>query len=317
MLEYLCYLVCLSSGVTSLSLEGVSAPSSHPAGEDLTLSCDYSYEGAESDQLVLTWYFNGSPIPIYQWVPSLEQGPQVIHQMFKDSLDLTYETAEEDKFKKHSALRIVNPDQRFAGNYKCRLSTFLQEVSHSKDVSIFVPPTSISLAYSQGLITCGVHSVSPQPSIVLTWTSNSTVYSSNAIVLTPNEDLLDASVTVTVDEEDVVAHDMMTCDVMIAGTDYHKRLEKPILEITDTASTPVELVDDLCDSADCYLPARDNDNDDINPVDYEALEKTVDSGSDVEMFSEPAAIFIESSSNALPFLSLVLAWLLAAVTALH
>ena len=144
MLKYLCLLACLSiCDITSLSLEGVSAPSSHPAGEDLTLSCDYSYQRAESEQLVLTWYFNGSPIPIYQWVPSLEQGPQVIHQMFKDSLDLTYETAEEDKFKKHSALRIVNPDQRFAGNYKCRLSTFLQEVSHSKDVSIFGKPAGL------------------------------------------------------------------------------------------------------------------------------------------------------------------------------
>jgi len=316
MLTYLSLLVFLSTGVNSLSLEGVSAPSSHPAGEDLIISCDYSYQRAESDQLVLTWYFNGSSIPIYQWVPSLEQGPQVIHQMFKDSLDLTYETAEEDKFKKHSALRIVNPDQRFAGNYKCRLSTFLQEVSHSKDVSIFVPPSSISLAYSHGLISCGVDSVYPQPRIVLSWTSNSTVYSSNTVELTPNDDILDASVTVTIDQEDVAAHDMMTCDVVIAGTDYHKRMEKPILEITDTATTAVELVEDLCDSADCYLTVRDTDNDDINHVDYEALEKTVDSGSDVEILSEPAAIYIESSSNS-SFPSYALVWLLAGVTSLH
>ena len=61
---------------------------------------------------------------------------------------------------------------------------------------------------------------------------SSTVHSSNTVEITPNEDLLDASVTVTVDEEDVAAHDMMTCDVVIAGTDYDKRLEKAILEIT-------------------------------------------------------------------------------------
>ena len=63
-------------------------------------------------------------------------GPQVIHEMFKDNLDLTHE-ADQDKFKKHSALRIINPDLRFAGNYKCRVSTFTKEVSHSKDVSIY------------------------------------------------------------------------------------------------------------------------------------------------------------------------------------
>ena len=61
---------------------------------------------------------------------------------------------------------------------------------------------------------------------------SSTVYSSNKVEIIPNQDLLDASVTLTIDEEDVGAHDMMTCDVVIAGTDYHKRLEKAILEIT-------------------------------------------------------------------------------------
>ena len=61
---------------------------------------------------------------------------------------------------------------------------------------------------------------------------SSTVYSSNTVEVTPNEDLLDASVTVTVDKEDVAAYDMMTCDVVIAGTDYDKRLEKAIQEIT-------------------------------------------------------------------------------------
>ena len=120
----------------SLSVAEVSAPSPHQAGEPLTLSCDYSYEESESSQLVLTWYFNESPIPIYQWVPSLDKGPQVIHEMFKDNLDLTHK-ADQDKFKKHSALHIINPDQRFAGKYKCRVSTFTKEVTHSKDVAIF------------------------------------------------------------------------------------------------------------------------------------------------------------------------------------
>ena len=90
-------------GVHCLSLDGVSIPPSHPGGQDLTLSCDYSYTLSESDQIVLHWYHNGSPIPIYQWVPALDMGPQVIHELFKDNLDLTYE-AHDDKFKKHSTL---------------------------------------------------------------------------------------------------------------------------------------------------------------------------------------------------------------------
>ena len=124
------------SGSFSISLDSLSAPSSHPAGSLLILSCDYSYLEPESDQLVLTWYFNGSPIPIYQWVPALYLGPQVIHQMFKDNLDLKYQ-ASTDKLKKHSALRIINPDHRFSGNYKCRVSTFREEVSAQQDVLVY------------------------------------------------------------------------------------------------------------------------------------------------------------------------------------
>ena len=56
--------------------------------------------------------------------------------MFKDNLDLKYQ-ASTDKLKKHSALRIINPDHRFSGNYKCRVSTFREEVSAQQDVLVY------------------------------------------------------------------------------------------------------------------------------------------------------------------------------------
>merc|ERR1712106_65494 len=196
MIQILSFLLCFTSGVQCLSLDSVSIPTSHPAGQDLILSCDYSYAISESDQLVLTWYFSGSPIPIYQWVPALDLGPQVIHELFQDNLDLTYE-ADEDKFKKHSALHIVKPDQRFAGNYKCRVSTFLEEVSDNKNVYIFVPPTIISLTNTDGVIRCAVEGVYPAPSVNLAWILNSTVYASDDVELTRNAlngNLVDASI---------------------------------------------------------------------------------------------------------------------------
>merc|ERR1711892_187661 len=169
-----------------------------------------SYAMSESDQLVLTWYFSGSPIPIYQWVPALDLGPQVIHELFKD-----------------------NPDQRFAGNYKCRVSTFLEEVSDSKDVLIYVPPTSISLTNTDGVIRCAVESVYPAPSVTLAWTVNSTVYDSEEAEITGNTvngKLFDAFVVTDIDQDHAALHDMMTCEVTIDGTDFEKRVEKNILE---------------------------------------------------------------------------------------
>ena len=42
--------------------------------------------------------------------------------------------------------------------------------------------------------------------------------------------LFDASVAATIEEADFAPHDMVTCDVMIDGTDYDKRVEKSIME---------------------------------------------------------------------------------------
>jgi len=313
MKQILSILLSCTAGVHCLYLEGVSTPNSHPAGQDLTLSCDYSYDMSESDQLVLTWYFSGSPIPIYQWVPALDLGPQVIHELFKDNLDLTYE-AEEDKFKKHSDLRIVNPDQRFAGNYKCRVSTFLEEVSDSKDVSIYVPPTSISLTNTDGVIRCAVEAVYPVPSVTLAWTVNSTVYDSEEAELTGNTvngKLFDASVVTDIDQDHAALHDMMTCEVTIDGTDFEKRIEKNILEKIESLDVKVYLVEDVCSSADCYQTEQEASDLVYYPVDYEEVIESMDSGTGIETMSEEAAAFIASSSSPI-FVNILLVWVISA-----
>jgi len=290
---------CISAGVHSLSVAEVYTPSPHRAGEPLTLSCDYSYEESESSQLVLTWYFNESPIPIYQWVPSLDMGPQVIHELFKDNLDITYE-ADQDKFKKYSALRIINPDLRFAGNYKCRVSTFTKEVSHSKDVSIYVSPPSINLTYSQGVIRCGVEGVYPPPILVLSWTHNFTLFSERNVEIMPNsldDNLFDASIVATVDAFGIDTHDVMTCDVRLADGAFEDRVEKSILEKNEDDHM-VHLVEDLCNSADCET----NDKDAVDysyPVDTESADKTFDVGVGLESFSGEAAGYVQSSGSSI------------------
>jgi len=291
--------ICILAGVDSSSSFGISAPSKHHAGEPLTINCNYSYEESESSQLVLTWYFNESPISIYQWVPSLDMGPQVTHEMFKDNLDLTHE-ADQDKFKIHSALRIINPDQRFAGNYKCRVSTFTKEVTYSKDVSIYVSPPSINLTYSQGVIRCGVDGVYPPPILVLSWTNNFTVFSEGNVEIMPNsfdDNLFDASILGTVDASDINTHDVMTCDVTLADGHFEERVEKNILNKKDYDHM-VHLVEDLCNSADCETNDKDA-VDDSYPVDTERTDKTFDVGVGLESFSGEAAGYVQSSGSSI------------------
>merc|ERR1711936_1384687 len=284
--------LCTIIGSQSLSFNGVSSPSSstsgevsspssHPAGEDLILDCDYSYLESESDQLVVTWYYNNSPIPIYQWVPGLNIGPQVINPMFKYNLDLTYQ-ADSDNIKKHRALHITKPDQTFAGNYRCRVSTFLEEVTGNMDVIVYVSPSSLSLTSTPSTIQCSAVGVYPVPQVYIVWSYNSTIHTTDQMIVTPNTlnpALFDVSVAATIDQEDIAPHDMITCEVTIPGTEFNKRIEKNILEMEDEHSVSENI-----------------DNDDgIYPIDYEAVENKLEVGAGVNTFSEEVASFIESS----------------------
>ena len=59
------------------------------------------------------------------------------------------------------------------------------------------------------------------------------MYSSNQIELTanpPDSKLFDAAVAAFIEEADIAPHDMMTCEVMIDGTEYDKRVKENILE---------------------------------------------------------------------------------------
>merc|ERR1711936_13149 len=301
-------LLCTIIGSQSLSFNGVSSPSSsssgevssptsHPAGEDLILDCDYSYLESESDQLVVTWYYNNSPIPIYQWVPGLNIGPQVINPMFKYNLDLTYQ-ADSDNIKKHRALHITKPDQSFTGNYKCRVSTFLEEVTGNMDVIVYVSPSSLSLTSTP----VGVY---PVPQVYLVWSYNSSIHTSDQMKVTPNPlnpAVFDVSVAATIDQEDIAPHDMITCEVTIPDTEFNKRIEKNILEMKDEYSESgkqVQLTEDLCKSEDCADTTEKYHGDDlIHPIDYEAVENKVEVGAQVETFSEEVATFIGSSGCA-------------------
>ena len=123
--------------MNSVVIKNISAPSVIESGSDLVLDCDYEYQESEAEQLDLKWYFNGSPTPIYQWVPAMGVGPQVIDERFRNKMDLNYYADGSDKFKQHRALRIMNPDETFSGAYKCKISSFLDEDFDQKSVLVY------------------------------------------------------------------------------------------------------------------------------------------------------------------------------------
>ena len=66
----------------------------------------------------------------------MKKGPQVIGEMFRESLDLGY-VAHNDTYKRHRALRLAQADHRFSGTYQCKVSSFLDEDFQQKEVLVY------------------------------------------------------------------------------------------------------------------------------------------------------------------------------------
>jgi len=282
-------MICAFQGIYPLSNVQVTVPTLHQASSPLTVNCDYTIGADEADQVVLTWYFNDSPIPIYQWVPGLEMGPQVIHNMFKDNLDLHYE-GDSDKLKKHASLHIANPDQRFSGSYECIVSTFTKEFSAKDIVSIYVPPAEVSISSKNGDISCFVRGVFPSPLVILSWTTNGKVFSSEEAEVRAdavNSKTVNVLVKATVDESFLEAHDMVTCEVGIEGTEYNKRIEQTILNTDEKDDYP-------CISANCVKNPEIEDFESFEAA--EAVENNVVTGTCINTLSGEAAKYVESSN---------------------
>ncbi|KAF4525129.1 hypothetical protein B566_EDAN005071 [Ephemera danica] len=105
------------------------------SGNAVTLDCEYSLEPREltGNSLVVKWFHNNVPAPVYQWIPPLP--PQDLG-VLRGRLDLSY-GASTNKTNKNG-LRIINPTTELSGEYKCSISTFEAEDFMIKRMIVFV-----------------------------------------------------------------------------------------------------------------------------------------------------------------------------------
>ncbi|XP_023349218.1 uncharacterized protein LOC111717983 [Eurytemora carolleeae] len=128
--------VALALGVQSVDIISMDIPQVAESGKSLVLDCRFEYRAEEKDQLDIKWYFNSSPTPIYQWLPAMNTGPQVIDPRFTEYLDLLY-TVNGEKYEKHRALHLVNVTHHLSGSYMCKVSSFLDEDFNQKNLMVY------------------------------------------------------------------------------------------------------------------------------------------------------------------------------------
>lgn len=104
------------------------------SADSVILDCDFEAT-KEEDGLVVKWFYNNRETTIYQWIP-LKHEPQVIHHDFKDKIDTNF-TVSNDSLTKHRALLITDLSRNLSGEYICVVGSNLNEVSGSKEMTIY------------------------------------------------------------------------------------------------------------------------------------------------------------------------------------
>ncbi|KAK7575776.1 hypothetical protein V9T40_012062 [Parthenolecanium corni] len=118
----------LAMGAHSVSITDLRVPPYVKNGTNnaAILDCLYSLRPEEQSAdsgLVVKWFFNKSPNPVYQWIHN--QKPQGLG-VLKGRLWLDYR-ASDNNATAYRALYILNPTVELSGEYKCIVSTNVDE----------------------------------------------------------------------------------------------------------------------------------------------------------------------------------------------
>ncbi|KAH6929513.1 hypothetical protein HPB50_001642 [Hyalomma asiaticum] len=109
------------------------------------LDCEYVYN--ENDlKLVVKWFFNDGPEPVYQWIP--EMRVREAFGVLQGRLDDTFSVSSRDVYSQYRAIRILRPTWELSGKYTCVVTSLAGQDARHQDMTVFVPARSFSFNYS-------------------------------------------------------------------------------------------------------------------------------------------------------------------------
>lgn len=217
----------------SLEVLGISGPSVILNGSMPLVVLDCDYEVAEKDRpgLVVKWFHNRAPYPVYQWIP--HNRPQDLG-FLRGQIDLDY-SVDDLWYKKHRALAIRNPKSDYTGEYTCWISTFKSEAFKRKTLIIYSPVTDLSIRWSQPstgrlLVTCNAGGVYPEPEVLIVKTTTVPEHSldrrqvldgvSVQTIKFAQQGFYNVSAQVELQESSLSGANDFECVLSIPGTEY-------------------------------------------------------------------------------------------------
>ncbi|XP_015918021.1 uncharacterized protein [Parasteatoda tepidariorum] len=138
--------------------------------DSVVLDCEYNYSD-EDQRLVVKWFLNDDPQPIYQWIPELNQ--RYASEKVKGKLNMDYTVSPSSQHTRYRALNLMKPTTELSGRYSCHVVSLLSQDAEDQVMVVYAPPRSFDFNYtkmsSESVVnfTCEADGVFPMPKITL------------------------------------------------------------------------------------------------------------------------------------------------------
>lgn len=105
--------------------------------DSVLLDCEYAYTERDDSQLVVKWFLNDDPKPIYQWIPELET--RHVSQKLRGRLNTDF-TVTGNHFTKFRALNLLRPTTELSGRYSCHVTSHSSQDQRSQLMTVYARP---------------------------------------------------------------------------------------------------------------------------------------------------------------------------------
>ncbi|XP_076322357.1 uncharacterized protein LOC143231668 isoform X2 [Tachypleus tridentatus] len=180
--------------------------------------------------MVVKWFLNDDPEPIYQWITELNLR-QPSYRL-QGRINMSYTVTPSANLTRYRALNILRPTTDLSGKYTCNVASLAGEDSEERQMTIYAPPRSFDFNYTKtdkesANFTCGAEGIFPKPQISLLLTNpnlksakpiplrNKTTFSKGTFSVVSYRELLDKELPSGGPSE-------LQCVLFIPGTDFRR-----------------------------------------------------------------------------------------------
>lgn len=103
--------------------------------DSVVLDCEYNYSEQDDKRLVVKWFLNDDPQPIYQWIPEL--GLRAASPRLQGRLNMDYAVSPSSQHTRYRALNIMRPTTDLSGRYSCHVVSMLSQDAEDQVMVVY------------------------------------------------------------------------------------------------------------------------------------------------------------------------------------